>query len=92
MRGHKITEDVYTRVKKQLRWRNVSEVARRNELSVMKVLKIKASSNYNNFEEITKAEHPPQEESTLGQRVRRLEQEFTDLQKQLYATGAIKGE
>lgn len=79
MRGIKITEEVYMRVKKQLRYHKSFEVARRNELSEMKVLKIKASTNFHNFEQITRAEHPPENESSLGKRVLKLEEKFNKL-------------
>jgi hypothetical protein len=79
MRGVKITEEVYMRVKKQLKYHGQAEIARRNSLSIEKVKKIDLCPSYSHFEELTRAEHPPERESTLGKRVRELEGKFDKL-------------
>jgi hypothetical protein len=74
--GIKIDESTYKRVKRQLIFRSVKHVALDNRLSFAKVVKIKATRNYEQFREIVKAEHPPEKESSLRKKVSKLEEQM----------------
>lgn len=70
--GLKIERGLYDRVKKQLRWHGVFNTSVYFGLSAAKVAKIQASKNFEQFEEITKAEHPPENPNTLSRKFTRL--------------------
>lgn len=71
-RIYKIEPDLYKKVKKDTRWHADEFVALKHGISIAKVTKIKASKNFENFEAITRAEHPPLRETTVGRQLNRL--------------------
>ena len=83
--GLKIERGLYDRVKAQLEYQGVFNTAVYFNLSPAKVSKIQASKDFEQFEEITRAEHPPESSNTLGR-------QFTRLLHILTREKVIKGE
>lgn len=70
--GLKIERGLYDQVKKKLRWHGIFTTAVFYGLSAAKVSKIGASKDFEQFKEITRAEHPPEGSNTLGRQFTRL--------------------
>lgn len=70
--GQKIERGLYDQVKKKLRWHGIFTTAVFFGLSPAKIAKIGATKNFEQFEEITRTEHPPLSKNTLSRRFLRL--------------------
>lgn len=70
--GYKVTEDEFDNIKSKLRWSEPRFVAQRVKRHLAIVLKVQAARSYQEYQDISKAEHPPTKNS-LGDRVAELE-------------------
>lgn len=70
--SRKVTQDEFNLIKTKLRFQKPQQVAREVQRHIAIVLKAQASKSYQQYREISKAEHPPIKNS-LADRVGELE-------------------